>query len=152
MRVMLQRVSRAKVSVEGNVVGAINHGWLALIGIAEGDTENVVEKMCSKILGLRCFADESGKSNLSLIDVKGEILAISQFTLYANCKKGRRPSFIDAANPEKANDLYEYSTAILEKEVNVQKGVFAADMNVELNNQGPYTIFLDSNELGITST
>jgi D-aminoacyl-tRNA deacylase len=149
MRVMLQRVSRASVKVDNKVISRMTHGWLAFIGIAESDTKLLVDKMCRKILGLRCFADASGKSNLSILDVHGEILAISQFTLYANCKKGRRPSFISAAGPEKANSLYDYTGEVLEREIKVHKGIFAADMNVELENQGPYTIFLDSEELGI---
>lgn len=148
MRVLLQRVKSARVLVDQKITGEIDIGWLALIGVSEEDDQSTVEKVCRKIITLRCFADENGKSNLSIEDVEGEILAVSQFTLYANYKKGRRPSFIEAASPEKAENLYEYAKLQLSKYVPVKSGVFGADMSVTLENNGPYTIILDSQEMG----
>jgi D-tyrosyl-tRNA(Tyr) deacylase len=147
MKIILQRVSEASVKVSGETVGSISLGWLALIGISPGDTKPKVEKLCDKLLNLRCFADSSNKMNNSLLDIKGEILAISQFTLYADCKKGRRPSFIKSASPEQANELYEYAISTLSKSVKVEKGIFGADMKVSLVNDGPVTIILDSDEI-----
>ena len=148
MRVLLQRVKSARVLVDQKITGEIGIGWLALIGVSEEDDQSTVEKVSRKIIALRCFADENGKSNLSIEDVEGEILAVSQFTLYANYKKGRRPSFIEAASPEKAEKLYEYAKLQLSKHVPVKSGVFGADMSVTLENNGPYTIILDSREMG----
>lgn len=148
MRVVLQRVKRAKVEVSQKTTGEIGPGWLALIGVSKEDDRTIVEKVCQKIIGLRCFADKNGKSNLSIQDVEGEILAVSQFTLYANYKKGRRPSFLEAASPDKAENLYEYAKLELSKYVTVKSGIFGADMNVTLENDGPYTIILDSRDMG----
>ena len=148
MKLVVQRVSNAKVDVEGKTVGKINKGFMVLIGVCESDNEEIADKMVKKLIGLRIFKDENGKTNLDLQSVGGELLLISQFTLYANCKKGNRPSFIDAAKPEKANALYEYIISECKKQVEVvEKGEFGADMKVELLNDGPFTIVLDSNEL-----
>ena len=147
MKFLLQRVSEASVSVEKKVIGKIDQGWLALIGISKTDNQDIANKLCDKLLGLRCFADESGKMNLSIQDTKGAILAVSQFTLLANCKKGRRPNFINAAAPSQATKLFEYITNRLSKKVTLEKGFFGADMQISLTNDGPVTILLDSDEL-----
>ena len=148
MRFVIQRVEEASVSVEGNTVGAIGKGFLVLIGVSKEDTEEIADKMMKKAFSLRIFDDDEGKTNLSLNQVGGELLLISQFTLYANCKKGNRPSFTEAGGAEHANALYEY---ILEhaKEYSekVEAGVFGAHMQVSLVNHGPFTIVLDSDEL-----
>ena len=145
MRIVIQRVKRASVSVEEKVVGSIQKGFLVLIGVGQGDDEATADKYMKKLLGLRIFEDENGKTNLSLADVDGELLLISQFTLYANCKKGNRPSFIDAGNPDKANALYEYIISKCKEQVGiVQTGSFGADMKISLINDGPFTIILDS--------
>ena len=121
---------------------------MVLIGVAESDTEEIADKLIRKLIGLRIFEDENGKTNLSLADVDGELLLISQFTLYANCKKGNRPSFIDAGNPDKANALYEYIISKCKDQVGiVQTGSFGADMKISLINDGPFTIILDSEKL-----
>lgn len=148
MRFVIQRVKHASVTVDGDVKGSIGEGFLVLIGITDSDDEALASKMVKKMCGLRIFQDSEGKTNLSLADVGGSLLLISQFTLYADCKKGHRPSFINAGKPEHASKLYDYITVEAEKYVgNVQKGIFGADMKVELLNDGPFTIILDSDEL-----
>lgn len=148
MKFVIQRVSEASVTVDHAVIGQIGKGFLVLIGIRDTDDEAVADKMIQKMIQLRIFEDENGKTNLSLADVGGELLLISQFTLYANCKKGNRPSFIEAGKPDKANALYEYIIAkCRERAVNVQTGKFGADMKVSLLNDGPFTILLDSDAL-----
>lgn len=148
MKFVIQRVNHAEVSIEGNLTGKINKGFLVLIGVSKEDTKEVADKMIKKLIGMRIFDDENGKTNLSLADVNGELLLVSQFTLYANCKKGNRPSFIDAGAPDMANKMYEYIISECKKQVPVvQTGVFGADMKVTLENDGPFTIVLDSQEL-----
>lgn len=148
MKFVIQRVKHASVTVDGQVIGKIGKGFMVLIGVCEEDNETVADKMVKKLIGLRIFKDENGKTNLDLHSVGGELLLISQFTLYADCKKGNRPSFVNAANPEKANALYEYIISECKKQVEVvEKGEFGADMKVELLNDGPCTIVLDSKEL-----
>ncbi len=148
MKFVIQRVTEANVSVEGVVLGEIQKGFMVLIGVSDADTKDIADKMVRKMTGLRIFQDEEGKTNLSLGDVNGSLLLISQFTLYANCKKGYRPSFIEAGKPDMAEELYEY---IIEKSKeyvpNVQRGQFGADMKVSLVNDGPFTIVLDSDQL-----
>lgn len=150
MKFVIQRVTKASVTVDGEVVGSIGNGFMVLIGIAQNDTKEIAVKLVRKMTGLRIFDDENGKTNLSPADVGGSLLLISQFTLYADCRKGFRPSFINAGAPAMANELYEY---IVEQCRNcggiadVQTGIFGADMKVELLNDGPFTIILDSNEL-----
>lgn len=148
MRFVIQRVKEASVRVEDKVIGQIEKGYLVLIGVSDNDTENVADKMIKKMVGLRIFEDENGKTNLSLADVGGSLLLVSQFTLYANCKKGNRPSFIEAGAPDKANALYEYIIQECKKAVPiVQTGEFGAEMAVSLVNDGPFTILLDSDTL-----
>ncbi len=148
MRFVVQRVSEASVTVEGECIGKINTGFLVLIGIAENDTREIADKLIRKLIGLRIFRDAEGKTNLSLKDVNGELLLVSQFTLYADCKKGYRPSFVHAGNPELANDLYEYIIEECRKQLPVvETGSFGADMKVSLLNNGPFTILLDSDDL-----
>lgn len=148
MKFVIQRVTNAKCEVEGKITGQIDLGFCVLIGVAEGDAEAIADKMIRKLLGMRIFADAAGKTNLALQDVDGSLLLISQFTLYANCRKGNRPSFTDAGNPELANHLYEYIIAECRKQIaNVQTGIFGADMKISLTNDGPFTIVLDSNDL-----
>lgn len=148
MKFLIQRVSRAKVMDDGKNVGEIGLGFLVFIGVSENDTKEIADKMIKKLTGLRIFEDSEGKTNLALKDVNGSLLLVSQFTLYADCKKGNRPSFIQAGNPEKANMLYEY---IIEqcKALNypVQTGIFGADMKIDLENDGPFTIILDSRDI-----
>ena len=145
MRFVIQRVKEASVRVDKEVIGEIKTGYLVLIGVAESDTEQIADKMIKKMTGLRIFEDENGKTNLSLADVGGSLLLVSQFTLYANCRKGNRPSFIEAGNPDKANALYEYVIRECKKSVpEVQTGSFGAEMEVSLINDGPFTILLDS--------
>ena len=148
MRFVIQRVTEASVRVDGNVIGQIEKGFLVLIGVSDSDTEAVADKMIKKMIGLRIFEDADGKTNLSLSDVGGSLLLVSQFTLCANCKKGNRPSFIEAGAPDKANTLYEYVIGECKKSVpNVQTGEFGAEMAVSLVNDGPFTILLDSGTL-----
>ena len=148
MRLVVQKVSQSSVKIEGEIVGAIDKGYMVLVGITNGEDELLVEKMVDKLVNLRIFEDENDKLNLSLLDVGGSVLSISQFTLYANCKKGRRPSFIDAAKPDISSPLYDFFNKKLEeKGINVERGVFGAMMEVSLINDGPVTIILDSNEL-----
>ena len=148
MKFVIQRVKHASVTVDNQVIGKIGKGFMVLIGVCEEDNEAIADKMVKKLIGLRIFKDENGKTNLDLHSVGGELLLISQFTLNADCKKGNRPSFVNAANPEKANALYEYIISECKKQVEVvEKGEFGADMKVELLNDGPCTIVLDSREL-----
>ena len=145
MRLLLQRVTRAKVSVGGDVVGEIGLGLLVLVGVGHEDTEDVARTMAGKAVDLRIFRDDDGKTNRSLIDVDGSVLAISQFTLFADTRKGRRPSFLDAAAPEQGDALYKvFCAAVEERGVIVARGIFGAEMQVELVNDGPMTIWLDS--------
>lgn len=148
MKFVIQRVNHASVKVDGNVVGKIDKGYMVLIGISENDTKEIADKMIKKMIGLRIFEDENGKTNISLKDVSGELLLISQFTLYADCKKGNKPSFINAGKPDMANEMYEYIIEQCKKEISVvEKGIFGADMKVSLENDGPFTIVLDSKEI-----
>lgn len=148
MRFVIQRVKEAAVRIDGDIVGAIGKGFLVLIGVSDKDTEETADKMIRKMTGLRIFEDEEGKTNLSLESVGGELLLVSQFTLYANCKKGNRPSFIEAGAPDKANALYEYIIRKCREMVpSVQTGRFGAEMEVSLINDGPFTILLDSDTL-----
>ncbi|MBP3891654.1 MAG: D-tyrosyl-tRNA(Tyr) deacylase [Solobacterium sp.] len=145
MRVVIQRVKHASVKIEGNLHGQIQQGFLLLVGICDEDSEEVVQKVAEKIRKLRIFEDENGKMNLALQDINGSILSISQFTLYADCKKGNRPSFDGAGKPEHAKRLYLYFNEYLRAAgVHVEEGIFGADMKVELLNDGPVTIVLDS--------
>lgn len=149
MRFVIQRVSHAQVTIDGQVRGSIQKGYMVLIGIGQEDTEVLADRMIAKMLDLRIFEDADGKSNLSLRDVDGALLLISQFTLYADCKKGKRPSFFKAGEPHMANDLYEYIIRKCKEEVrDVERGEFGAMMHVELLNEGPFTIILDSAEMG----
>lgn len=145
MRIVLQRVTSASVSVEGKTIGAIKDGFLVLLGVCDTDTEAVADKLVDKLCKLRIFQDENGKTNLSLADVGGELLIVSRFTLYADCRKGNRPSFVKAGGAELANHLYEY---VIEKCKNyvekVEHGEFGAYMQIELLNDGPFTLVLDS--------
>lgn len=148
MKFVIQRVNHAQVKIDGKTVGSIGKGFLVLIGIGKSDTREIADKYLKKMLGLRIFEDENGKTNLSLADVQGELLMVSQFTLYANCKKGNRPSFMDAGAPDQANELYEYLIQEAAKTVPVvQHGVFGADMKVSLENDGPFTVILDESIL-----
>jgi D-tyrosyl-tRNA(Tyr) deacylase len=145
MRLVIQRVSEASVQVEGKVIGRIGKGYMVLIGIGADDTKETADRYLKKMINLRIFEDKQGKTNLSLKDVGGSLLMISQFTLYANCKKGNRPSFIEAGASDLANELYEYMIEQAKKEVPVvEKGQFAADMKVSLVNDGPFTIVLEN--------
>ena len=148
MRVVLQRVTQASVKVDGEVIGAIGNGFLILLGVSDEDNESVADKMADKICKLRIFADENGKTNLSLTDVGGELLVVSQFTLYGDTKKGYRPSFIKAAKPPLSVDAYELFLAEMNKQglKDVQHGEFGADMQVSLVNEGPCTIIIDTDE------
>ena len=148
MKFVIQRVLEASVRVEDKTVGQINKGFLVFIGVGQNDTKKIADKMMKKMIGLRIFEDENGKTNLSLADVGGELLLISQFTLYANCKKGNRPSFTDSGSPQMAEELYEYIILECKKTVPVvEQGSFGADMKVSLINDGPFTIVLDSEQL-----
>ena len=147
MKFVIQKVSYASVTVEERVIGKIGKGFLVLIGVAEDDTREIADKLIKKLLGLRIFEDSDGKTNLSLRDVDGSLLLVSQFTLYADCKKGNRPSFTKAGNPTLANELYEYIIDKCRAEFPVETGSFGADMKVELLNDGPFTIILDSAEI-----
>ena len=148
MRIVLQRVSEAKVTVDKKIVGAIGQGLLVLLGVSHEDAEKDALYLLEKTLNLRIFEDDAEKMNLSLLDVKGEMLVVSQFTLYGDTRKGRRPSFIDAAPPEKANRLYKYFVAEAKKQIaRVETGTFQAMMDVSLVNSGPVTILLDSTKI-----
>lgn len=148
MRAVIQRVSSAQVTVEGEVVGRIGRGFLVLLGITVGDGEAEAVLLARKIAGLRVFEDEGGKMNLALADVGGAVLAVSQFTLYADVRKGRRPSFIAAARPEQAEPLYQrFCTLLRSEDLQVEQGVFQAEMQVALVNDGPVTIWMDTVDL-----
>lgn len=148
MRFVIQRVTNADVKVEGQTIGEIGKGFMVLIGVSDSDTREIADKMVKKMLGLRIFEDENGKTNLSLDTVGGSLLLISQFTLYANCKKGNRPSFIEAGDPAMAEEMYEYIIEKCRETVpTVERGQFGADMKVSLTNDGPFTIILDSDTL-----
>lgn len=148
MKIVVQNVKNASVSVNKKIVGEISRGFCLLVGFSNDDNKQIVEKMADKLLSLRIFDDENGKTNLSIDDVKGEILSISQFTLYADVSGGRRPSFINAMKPELANQLYNYFNEYISlKGYHVEKGVFGAQMEVNILNDGPFTILLDSKEL-----
>lgn len=145
MRVVIQRVKNASVEIDGNVNGKINTGFLVLLGIASTDTKQDVDYLVKKVVNLRVFSDENDKMNLSLKNVNGELLVISQFTLYGNCREGNRPSFIEAARPDVAVPLYEYFVEECKKQISVvETGVFGADMKVSLLNDGPVTIIIES--------
>ena len=149
MKVVIQRVKNANVKVDGKVVGEIEKGFLVLVGIKVGDTKEQADYLVKKVCNLRVFTDENDKMNLSLKDVNGKLLIVSQFTLYGDCSDGNRPSFIEACEPKKANEMYEYfkKTCSKELEKDIQSGIFGADMKVELLNDGPVTIVLDSEEI-----
>ena len=148
MRFVIQRVTEATCEVDQKITGQITNGFCVLIGIAETDTKNIADKMIRKLLGMRIFGDENGKTNLSLHDIEGSLLLISQFTLYADCRKGNRPSFIGAGAPAEADRLYEYFMDRCRTHVDkVEHGRFGADMKVSLVNDGPFTLMLDSREL-----
>lgn len=148
MKFVIQNVLNASVSVDQKIVGQINQGYVVFIGISNDDNEETANKMIQKMLNLRIFQDENGKTNLSLEQISGELLLISQFTLYADCKHGNRPSFIKAGKPEHAQKLYNYIIEQCKIKVsNVQTGIFGADMKVSLTNDGPFTIVLDSTEI-----
>ena len=145
MKLVVQRVKNANVSIENNIVGKINQGFVVLLGVSNEDTKENADYLVKKLLNLRVFSDNDDKMNLSIKDIEGELLIVSQFTLYANCKKGNRPSFIEAAKPEHAKPLYEYFIKECRKEnLNVQTGEFGADMQIELINDGPVTILLEN--------
>lgn len=148
MKFVVQRVTSASCRVDNEVTGEINKGFLVFIGVSDEDTKEIADKMTKKLIGLRIFEDEIGKTNLALKDVGGELLLISQFTLYADCKKGYRPSFIRAGKPDMANEMYEYIIAKCKEEIPVvERGIFGADMKISLINDGPFTIILDSDEI-----
>ena len=148
MRFVIQRVSNASVTVDGNVTGEIDKGFLVLIGVSDDDTTEIADKMIKKLIGMRIFEDENGKTNLALADVGGSLLLVSQFTLYADCKKGNRPSFTNAGKPQMAEEMYNYIIEQCKKEIkNVQVGIFGADMKVQLLNDGPFTVLLDSDQI-----
>ncbi len=148
MKIVLQRVKNASVSVNDDIIGKIEKGYLVLLGVSNTDTKEIADKLAEKISKLRIFEDENGKTNLSASDIGGEILIVSQFTLYADCKKGNRPSFTNAGSPDLANELYEYFIEICKQKFKkVAHGEFGADMQVSLINDGPFTILLDSDAL-----
>ena len=148
MRFLIQRVNKASVVVAGETVGKIDKGLLVFIGVSKVDTIEIADKMVKKLLNARIFEDENGKTNLALQDVEGELLLISQFTLYADCRKGNRPSFIRAGDPKMADELYEYIIHSCQNEIKVvEKGVFGAHMDISLTNDGPFTIILDSEDM-----
>lgn len=148
MRALLQRSKTSKVTIDNKVNGKIDNGLVVFVGFKEGDNEDIIDKMIDKIINLRIFEDNKGLMNLSLLDVNGSILSISQFTLYANCKKGRRPSFVKALEPKESIKLYElFNKKLEDKSIHIETGLFGADMKVEIYNDGPVTIYLDSEEL-----
>jgi D-tyrosyl-tRNA(Tyr) deacylase len=150
MKFVIQRVTHASCTVDNQITGQIQNGFCVFIGVAGTDTKQIADKMIQKLIGMRIFDDENDKINLSLQDVGGGLLLISQFTLYANCRKGNRPSFTDAGSPDMANEMYEYIISECKKQIPlVQTGVFGADMKLEIHNDGPFTIILDSNDLAI---
>lgn len=148
MKIVIQRVKESSVTIDGKLKGSIQKGYMTLVGFCESDTKAIVDKMIDKMIGLRIFEDDQGKMNLSLADVQGAILSISQFTLYADCRKGRRPGFTEAAKPDIASSLYDYyNQKIQDLGIHVETGVFGADMKVSLLNDGPVTILLDSQDI-----
>ena len=148
MRFLIQRVNKANVEVDKKCVGKIGKGFLVFVGITQADNKEIADVLVKKLINVKVFSDENDRMNLALKDVNGELLIVSQFTLYANCKRGNRPDFIQAAKAEQANDLYEYIVdKCKENGINVQTGIFGADMKVELLNDGPVTIILDSNDI-----
>ena len=148
MRFIIQRVSNSKVTIDNEIRGQIGKGFMVLIGVGESDTKEIADKMIHKMINLRIFEDENGKTNLGLKDVGGSLLLISQVTLYADCKRGNRPSFVKAGAPDMAKELYEYIISKCKEEIEiVEQGEFGADMKVELLNDGPFTVLLDSDEL-----
>ncbi len=148
MKFLIQRVDKASVSVDQQMVGEISNGFLVFVGISNTDTREIADKMINKLIHLRIFSDENGKTNLDIKSVNGEMLIISQFTLYADCRKGNRPSFINAGDPQTANELYEYILKKCSGEIShVAHGIFGAHMEVSLINHGPFTIMLDSDEI-----
>ena len=148
MRFVVQRVSKASVSVDENTIGSIQTGFVVLVGVCDTDTHEIADKMIHKLLHLRIFSDENGKTNLDIKNVNGELLIISQFTLYADCRKGNRPSFTNAGNPELANEIYEYIIKKCAEEIpHVAQGSFGSHMSVSLTNDGPFTIVLDSDQI-----
>lgn len=148
MKFVIQRVTNASCRVNDQITGTINRGFLVFIGVSDEDTTEIADKMTKKLLGLRIFEDENGKTNLALKDVEGELLLISQFTLYADCKKGNRPSFIRAGKPDAAEEMYQYIIKKCKEEIPVVEcGIFGADMKISLLNDGPFTIILDSDEI-----
>lgn len=148
MKLIIQRVTHASCTVDDQVTGKIDRGFLVLIGISDTDNKEIADKMVKKLIGLRIFEDANGKTNLSLQDINGSLLLISQFTLYADCRKGNRPSFTGAGKPDLANQLYEYMIECCKKEIPVvERGIFGADMKISLVNDGPFTIILDSDDI-----
>ena len=154
MKFVIQRVTEASVTVDGEIIGEIGNGFFVLIGVCDTDTKEIADKMIKKLLGLRIFADSEGKTNLDIASVGGDLLLVSQFTLYASCKKGNRPSFIRSGSPEHAEELYDYIVEQCRvlgsedgKNIKVETGSFGADMSCKLVNDGPFTIDLDSDEL-----
>ena len=148
MKLLIQRVREAAVAVDGETIGQIGHGLLVFVGVADTDTKQTADKLVDKMTKLRIFDDAQGKTNLAAADVQGEFLIVSQFTLYADCKRGNRPSFIRAGAPDMAENLYKYIIARCKEHIDiVEQGEFGADMKVELVNDGPFTVILDSNEL-----
>ncbi|MEF9922645.1 MAG: D-aminoacyl-tRNA deacylase [Anaerovoracaceae bacterium] len=144
MKFVIQRVTEASVEIDGKINGRIDKGFVVLIGVGKEDTKEIADKYVSKLIGLRIFEDQDGKTNLALKDVGGQLLLISQFTLYANCKKGNRPSFVDAGDPQTAEELYEYIVEKCKEEIQiVETGIFGADMKVSLVNDGPFTVVLE---------
>ena len=143
MRIVIQRVNHASVKVDGETIGSIGKGYLLLLGVAEGDTKEMADRNVKKLSTLRIFADEEGKTNLSITDVGGEVLVVSQFTLYADCSHGNRPSFTNAARPDLAEPLYEFFCKELEKFAHTERGIFGADMKVSLLNDGPFTVIIE---------
>lgn len=149
MRILIQEVSKASVTIDNKEYSSIGYGYLLFVGFTEGDNEEIINKMVDKLLGLRIFPDNNGQTNLSLLDVHGEILSVSQFTLYADASHGRRPSFINALRPELSSPLYDYFNKVLHEKslLEIKTGVFGADMKVSLVNEGPFTLMLDSKEI-----
>jgi len=147
MKVLLQRSKNSKVTINGKINGQIDKGYVCFVGFTDGDTQELVDKMIKKIINLRVFEDENEKMNLSILDINGNILSISQFTLYADTTKGNRPSFVHALNPNDASKLYDYFNDKLNEYVHVETGIFGSDMKVEIYNDGPVTIMLNSEEL-----
>jgi len=150
MRIVVQNVNRAKCTIDHKIVGEISRGFCVFVGFTHSDTKEIVEKMVNKLVSLRLFDDENGKTNLSLSDINGSILSISQFTLYASVKDGRRPSFVDAMRPDEATKMYDYFNECLRNTgIHIETGVFGADMKIDLENNGPFTTIIDSKELGL---